>query len=184
MNNTHIYLIIILLAIILVSVFISSMLEPICAGNREGLIQPKGTTLSTDLKTAIDNYPKKPGEGIRDLKKIQSKLISGMYPDTQNELRTKISAYLPNMINAEEQLAKNNVSPLDVKNTIDKIMSSNPKVSSHSPTTITNSNQQNPFKKPMNWKIPQPPQPPAPPPIPKPPQPPAPPQASPKVDKK
>ena len=182
MNNTHIYLIIILLAIILVSVFISSMLEPICSGNREGLIQPKGTTLSTDLKTAIDNYPKKPGEGIRDLKKIQSKLISGMYPDTQNELRTKISAYLPNMINAEEQLAKNNVSPLDVKNTIDKIMSSNPKVSSHSPTTITNSNQQNPFKKPMKWNTS--PQTPAPPPIPKPPQTQAPPQASPKVDKK
>lgn len=152
------------MAIILVSVLLSNMLEPICAGNREGLIQPKGTTLSTDLKTAIDNYPTKPGEGIRDLKKIQSKLISGMYPDTQNELRTKISSYLPNMINAEEQLAKNNVSPLDVKNTIDKIMSSNPKLSSHSPTTITQTNKPNPFG--QTKKSPSP----TPPPIPNPPQ--------------
>lgn len=125
MNKTSVYLMLILLAIIFVSVLISEVLDPSRLLQVEGLVAEKGTALRTDLKMAMDDYPQKPGEGIQDLQKIQSKLLSGMYPDIQNDVRTKITSYLPNMISAEEQLAKNNIAPVEIKNTIDKIVNQN-----------------------------------------------------------
>ena len=128
MKSITLNLICVLLLVIFASLVSSTMFVPDTIHVNgifpmEGLVSMKGN-LKSDLMISINDYPTNPNLGIQDLQLIQQKLDSDMYPSVQGNIKTQLASYLPNMISAGEQLAKNNVSPLQIQTTFSKIVNS------------------------------------------------------------